>query len=247
MLGGMRTPGVLSPDDRPLWIDRIEAGDVVAADLEGTLTAGRAWRAVGTWLVEHGRRAAYRRFLAPRLAAFPLVRVGLIDAQAFRDRWIRDLAGLLAGMRGDEVDALAGWVVDAELWPKRRSMILAELAAASAAGARVVIASGTYQPVAEHFAARLGAETVATPLAFLEGRATGRLAEPVATGERKAAGLRRRIGTARLVSAYGDSMADIPVLEASEVPVAVVPDRRLRRVAEARGWRIMEAMNQGPR
>lgn len=37
---------------------------------------------------------------------------------------------------------------------------------------------------------------------------------------------------------YTDSMSDLPVLEAVGTPVAVHPDPRLRRLANARGWRI---------
>eukprot|EP00898_Chlorokybus_atmophyticus_P002190 jgi/Chlat1/2972/Chrsp2S04698 len=40
--------------------------------------------------------------------------------------------------------------------------------------------------------------------------------------------------------AYGDSAADLPLLEAVGFPHAVAPDKRLRAIAEARGWPILE-------
>ena len=39
---------------------------------------------------------------------------------------------------------------------------------------------------------------------------------------------------------YTDSYSDLPVLEQVGAPVLVNPDRRLRREARARGWRVVE-------
>ena len=41
-------------------------------------------------------------------------------------------------------------------------------------------------------------------------------------------------------TAYSDSAADLPFLEVVGRPVAVNPDRRLRRVARERGWPVLE-------
>ncbi|HVK52609.1 MAG TPA: HAD family hydrolase [Pseudoxanthomonas sp.] len=39
---------------------------------------------------------------------------------------------------------------------------------------------------------------------------------------------------------YSDSINDLPLLEKVQVPVATNPDDRLRAVAQARGWRILD-------
>jgi phosphoserine phosphatase len=39
---------------------------------------------------------------------------------------------------------------------------------------------------------------------------------------------------------YSDSINDLPLLERVNHPVATNPDGRLRAVAEARGWRILD-------
>jgi phosphoserine phosphatase len=39
---------------------------------------------------------------------------------------------------------------------------------------------------------------------------------------------------------YTDSYADLPVLKAVGRPVAVNPDRRLRREATRRGWEVVD-------
>jgi phosphoserine phosphatase len=63
----------------------------------------------------------------------------------------------------------------------------------------------------------------------------------VNTGARKVATLRDVLHGAPLVAAYGDSWADAPMLEASDMPVAVGPDRRLEALALERGWRVIDA------
>ena len=228
------------------------ARPVVIADLEGTCTAGETWRGLGRYLASHGRRRAYRLFLAPRLAALPLVRLRLSEKQGFKNRWVADLARLLAGEDEPGLVRIAAWILDDELWPRRRPEVVAELAAAARGGARLVLASGTYQPVLEAFAARLAGEigsdevaALGTPLEVRDGRATGRLAAPIGTGPRKARRVTAFAAGAPIAAAYGDSGADLGLLEMAREPVAVAPDRELSRVALARGWRILEAPREG--
>jgi phosphoserine phosphatase len=226
---------------------------LVVADLEGTCTSGETWRAVGRWLVEHGRRRRYRRFMVPRLAALPLVRLGAISRQTFRDRWIRDLAGLLDGLTQGELDAVARQIVEDELWPKRRVAVVEALEAAAAEGARVVIASGTYEPMLAGFVARLAGGPagpvigLGTPLEMAGGRTTGRLAGLVGTGSLKADRVAALAAGAPVRTAFGDSFADVPLLELAEEAVAVAPDRELRALATARGWRILDDSPGAPR
>jgi HAD superfamily phosphoserine phosphatase-like hydrolase len=218
--------------------------EVVAADLEGTLTTGETWRGLVRYLTEargeQGARA-YRRFAWRRLPEHLLARGGLLDRQAFRDRWLRDFTGLLRGLAPDEVRGMAEWVVEHELWPKRRPGLLAELERYRAAGYRLVLASGTYQPVLDAFARRIGAVGLGTPLEVREGLTTGRLLGAVNTGEAKASRLRAFVaglGTA-VAAAFGDTAADVPMLALGARAVAVQPDAELARQARARGWQVL--------
>ncbi|MEE1654114.1 HAD family phosphatase [Brachymonas sp. G13] len=42
------------------------------------------------------------------------------------------------------------------------------------------------------------------------------------------------------ITFYSDSINDAPLMERADVPVATNPDERLRMLAEARGWRILD-------
>nr|WP_145546184.1 HAD family hydrolase [Variovorax boronicumulans] len=43
---------------------------------------------------------------------------------------------------------------------------------------------------------------------------------------------------------YSDSINDLPLLEKVQVPVATNPDDRLRAIAQARGWRILDLFDK---
>lgn len=211
---------------------------IVATDLEGTLTTGATWRGFGRYLAQYRSAVRYYLFLAVRLPMPLLVRTGLLDQQQAKSAWITDQLKLFEGATPDEVAHMAEWVVEHEMWPQRRADVLAEIEGHRAQGQRIILASGTYQPIAEAFAARIGAEALATPLAFVGGRLAG-TASPVSVKGEKADNLRAAIGGDGLLAAYGDTASDIPMLEMAGQPTAVYPDNRLRAAAEARGWRII--------
>jgi phosphoserine phosphatase len=217
---------------------------LVASDLEGTLTTGETWRGLGRYLREAGgwRLATrYRAFFVAHAPAVLLARRGMLDEQAMRLRWMRDLAGLLRGFTVADLARSAEWVVERELWPARREAMIAELAAHRAAGRRVVLVSGTYQPVLEAFARRIDAEALGTPLELRNGRATGRLAGPITNNRVKIDALRPLLGDDALFAAYGDTPADLPMLELSATPVVVGRNAELLAVAAERGWRSLAA------
>jgi haloacid dehalogenase-like hydrolase len=70
---------------------------------------------------------------------------------------------------------------------------------------------------------------------------TGALEGPFCHGRGKLARLWVELGTADLseATAYSDSASDLPLLEAAGRPVAVNPDRRLRKAALAAGWPVV--------
>jgi len=210
-------------------------------DLEGTLTTGETWKGVARWLEKRGYGAAYRRFFNLHLPGALLAKAGLINKRNYQNRWMRDLARLFAGFSCGLVEEMSRWVVENELWPARREEVLAELQAGLAGGARVILASGTYEPVLLSFAERLGEGVAAlgTPLVCRDGRASGELGGPVNVAGAKAERLRDYLQAAP-ERAYGDTYPDRFMLELAAEAVAVHPDRRLRELAAARGWRILE-------
>lgn len=214
---------------------------IVAADVEGTLTSGETWKAVGRYLAEHGRARAYRAFFLAHLPGALLVKARLLSRSWYRDRWMVDLARLFKGWDEQDLRRMAEWVVERELWMQRRPSVIAELEEHRRNGATLILASATYQPVLEAFAERCGARALGTPLELVGGVATGRISGRANSGRAKADRLAAATRPERVSIAYGDSASDIPMLELSAAPVAVEPDAGLRQLAARRAWRVLRA------
>ncbi|MEZ4644628.1 MAG: HAD family hydrolase [Chloroflexota bacterium] len=146
--------------------------DIVASDLEGTLSAGQTWRGMRTYLEAHGQADAFRRFFRRRLPALVLYRLHLVDDRAFKERWILDVLRLFTGYTPSAFADVAQWVVESELWPQRRQGVVAELEQHRENGRRVLVISGLFQPMLDVFTGRLGVEGIGTPLLFANGRFT---------------------------------------------------------------------------
>jgi phosphoserine phosphatase len=221
---------------------------VVVSDMDGTLTTKETWRGVLAWVHEHHPSPAARRFVTVRLPLVVLAKLGAYDKESFRARWIREEATLLRGLSAEQLSAMGEWVVEQHLWPTRRQAAIEALEAAAASAragnpaARVFLATGAYQQVGEVFARRIGADAaLGTPLELREDVATGALAAPTQSGQQKAAAVRSHADGGAIAAAFGDTAADIPLLEMAARAVAVAPDRDLRRTALERGWEILEA------
>jgi HAD superfamily hydrolase (TIGR01490 family) len=111
-----------------------------------------------------------------------------------------------------------------------------------ALGRKVFIVSSSAEEVVRPLAERLGQlNVIATRAKTEDGKYTGEL-EFYCYGPNKATAIKEvaeREGIDLAGSyAYSDSATDLPMLEAVGHPVAVNPDRDLRREAEKRGWQI---------
>lgn len=112
-----------------------------------------------------------------------------------------------------------------------------------AAGDRLVVATGSSNYAADLAIEAYGLdEAICTRLELAEGRLTGRVDS--AMGEYKCVRAEEWSAAGGIPLArctfYTDSITDLPLLERVGHPVAVNPQNRLRRVAEARGWPIVD-------
>jgi HAD superfamily hydrolase (TIGR01490 family) len=111
-----------------------------------------------------------------------------------------------------------------------------------ALGRQVFIISSSPEEVVIPLAEHLGnVAVIATRAEVVDGKYTGEL-EFYCYGDNKAVAIREVAEQQGLdlsrSYAYSDSMTDLPMLEAVGHPVAVNPDRDLRREAEKNGWQI---------
>ncbi|PSK97513.1 phosphoserine phosphatase [Haloactinopolyspora alba] len=128
-----------------------------------------------------------------------------------------------------------------KLWPGTRA--IAQLHVDQ--GQRVWLVTAAPVEVAAVIARRLGLTgALGTVAERVGGHYTGRLDGDLLHGEAKAAAVaslarREQLDMSRC-SAYSDSANDIPMLSLVGFPCAVNPDRRLRRHARERDWRVRD-------
>jgi HAD superfamily hydrolase (TIGR01490 family) len=112
-------------------------------------------------------------------------------------------------------------------------------------GRRIYIVSSSPEEVVKPLAAHFGVSGVIATRAEIDddGRYTGEL-EFYSYGEQKGEAIRALSERSDLdlarSYAYSDSFTDVPMLEAVGNPVAVNPDRELRKHAEEHGWQIRD-------
>jgi len=216
---------------------------IIVSDMDGTLTTAETWRGVHQWIRANYPSAAASRFITVRLPIVFLARSGLMNKERFRARWLEDQTKLLRGLRAEQLDAMGEWVVEHFLWPARRVAAVTAVQAAHAAAratdpdTELVLATGGYQPIAAAFAKKLGATiALGTPFEVVDGIATGKLAAPTQSGEEKARAALACAAGGRILAAFGDTAADIPLLKLADRAIAVAPDSALALEAARAGW-----------
>ena len=152
--------------------------------------------------------------------------------------------GMLALTRGwdkEEVEAVIREALQEVVDPYIYQEALDLIALHKASGRRVYIVSSSPEGVVRPLAERLGVDDViATRAEVVDGKFTGNL-EFYCYREKKAEAIRALEGIDLEGSyAYSDSITDLPMLEAVGNPVAVNPDRELRKIAQQRGWKVRD-------
>jgi HAD superfamily hydrolase (TIGR01490 family) len=189
-------------------------------------------------------RGMISRRLLLQAAAWQLLFVARGASHEAVRRGAEDGLRILAGYRPEELRELVAEAMEPVLRPLVYAEPLGLVERHRAQGERVYIVSATLQEIVEAIADDLGFDgALGTICEVRDGRYTGRALRAL-HAEAKADGLRELAEREDLdlsdCTAYSDSHTDLPFLEAVGHPVAVNPDRELRRVARDRGWPMLE-------
>lgn len=148
------------------------------------------------------------------------------------------------GMHRDRLVGLADDLFEVTLKPSIYSGSRSLLEETRAQGYRNVLVTGaldfTIRPIDLYFGFD---EIICNHLEFRNHVATGRVLPPLVAENEKATIIREYASREGIdlekSCAFSDSTSDIPMLTATGHPVATNPTRRLRRVAEQRGWPVV--------
>lgn len=210
---------------------------IVVSDMMGTLTTGSPYLGVVDWVKHNQSKFQANLYVMAIMPNYFLVKKGLIDWQGWGQKLMLDSLAYIKDVDEEKVRHVSEWVVEHDLWRKRREDVIARLVKHREDGAQVHIASSMVEPFIEPFAKRIGAQVIGTPTRIINGRlkATGELV----ANEKKIEQVLSRLGVDRVDVAYGDTLLDVPLLEHADYPVAVYPEAKLKAVALERGWEVM--------
>lgn len=210
---------------------------IVISDMMGTLTTGSPVLGLVDWVRHNQSKMQARLYMASIMPSYLIAKRGWIDWQTWAQGLMVNSLKMVRDATPEKMKVVAEWAVEHDLWKKRRDDIVARLRGHTAQGAQVYIASSVVEPLIEPFARRLGAQTIGTPVEYINGHV--RVAGELVAQERKIEQVLSRLGVDRLDFAYGDTVQDVPLLEHADHPVAVYPDKALEAVARERGWEIL--------
>ena len=189
-------------------------------------------------------RGLISRWQMLRAALWQLLFVARGASHEAVQRAAEDGLRILAGYTPEELRELVAAAMEPVLKPLVYAEPMRLVEQHHAKGEPVYIVSATLQEIVDAIAADLGFDgALGTICEVQDGRYTGK---PVRSlhARAKAEALREVARDEGFdlaeCTAYSDSHTDLPFLEAVGHPVAVNPDRALRRVAAERGWPALE-------
>lgn len=208
-------------------------------DLDKTIIARSGPLALGRSFMREGL-IGRSTLLKSMYAQFVFQLMGADDAKM--DRVRAEAAKLTSGWEVDKVKAVVGEVLEEVISPFMYAEALELIHDHREAGRLICIVSSSPEEIVEPLARMLQVDRwIATRSVIKDGKFTGGL-DFYAYGPHKAEAMRDladELGIDLAASfAYSDSSTDLPMLEAVGHPIAVNPDRELRRAAAARGWPV---------
>jgi phosphoserine phosphatase len=210
---------------------------IVISDMMGTLTTGSPFLGLVDWVRHNQSKLRANFYMASITPSYLLAKNGIIDWQRWGQKLMVDSLSYIKNADPDKLKHASEWVVDHNLWKKRREDVVLRLLKHREDDAEVYIASSVVEPFIEPFAKRIGAQVIGTPVEIVNGRV--KMVGGLVANDKKIDEVLSRLGVDRVDVAYGDTWMDIPLLEQADHPVAVYPDERLRSIALERGWEII--------
>lgn len=222
--------------------DSTSAGKAAFYDVDGTLVSTNIVHAYGYYAMNRGSLQGIAARTLGVLGSVPLFgALDLLNRKAFNELFYRYYAGLSEDRLLTLAEDLFEDVLKPAIFPQAQDLI----DEARRSGCRVVLVTGaldfTVRPLARH----LGADDlVANKMQFVGGVATGKVIPPIIEGANKANAIRDYCEKHHLAlnkcHAYSDSASDYAMLAVVGRPTAVNPDVRLRSLARAYNWPVLD-------
>jgi len=228
-LGGSEHGALAFDGDGTLW-----SGDVGEDFFFGVLDSGRVSDIASKEVARIAREAHIDSSGAVAVVARRIYDAYL--AGRFDEEHVCEImTWISAGWAEEETTAFAVGLVGEAFASRIHPEVKAVLTSARERGHEIFVVSASPRPIVEVAAACAGiaAPQVIAATAVLEGdQFAASVHRPIPYGAGKAAALRARLGSMRLLAAFGDNAFDIEMLAMADRPIAVRPKARLLELVE---------------
>jgi len=207
-------------------------------DLDKTLTNSISGKALAT--------AAFRKGL---LSNWKLLNAAILSLEVrfrLRDQLkiIDEMVSWVKGIPEKSIDDLCTEVFNEVLFPSVYKDAISEIELHKAKNAKVVILSSALTTICRQMAENLNIDDIiCSGLEVKNGYMTGRPLGHLCIGGEKSVRLKRYCEIFNFSPSeawyYGDSISDLHALSAVGNPVCVNPDKKLKKAAKRRGWKIV--------
>ena len=217
-------------------------------DLDGTLASCNVVTRYAFFAIRHPSKArAILKHVKLVLSVPLLLGIDYYSRRLFNEYFYREYRGL----QKDWLERMAVQLFDGEIRPAIYPGAKPLVDADRAEGYRLVLVTGALDfelpPLVRYFGFD---DVICNSLVWENGVATGEIRAPLIAESEKRAAIERLCGERNIdpaqSKAYADSFADVALLESVGHPAAVHPDRRLRRVAVARAWPVLDLKRPVP-
>ena len=211
-------------------------------DVDGTLVKTNIVHTYGYYAMNRGSLWGIAGRTLAAVASVPIfAALDAVDRKIFNEFFYRYYAGLSEDRLLTLAEEMFEDLVKPAIFPKARDLI----EEARRSGCKIVFVTGaldfTVRPLAKYLEAD---DLIANKMQYVGGIATGKVIPPIIEGANKANAVREycvREGLALDKSfAYSDSGSDYAMLAVVGRPTAVNPDIRLRALARAYQWPILD-------
>jgi phosphoserine phosphatase len=137
---------------------------IVVSDMMGTLTTGSPFLGLVDWVKHNQSKLRANLYMAAITPSYLLAKNGLIDWQRWGQKLMVESLAYIKDADEEKLRHASEWVVEHNLWAKRREDVVARLIGHREAGGQVYIASSVVEPFIEPFARRIGAQVSGTPV-----------------------------------------------------------------------------------
>ncbi|HEX7492678.1 MAG TPA: HAD-IB family hydrolase [Bacteroidales bacterium] len=218
--------------------DNYRKSYIVFFDLDLTITKSISGRALA--------RAAYRKGLIAHRNLINAIFLSLLFRLRLKDplKLLDQMVSWVKGISERTIVDLCSEVFHEVLFPSVYKEAIAEIEFHKANNAKVVILSSALTTVCQEMANNLNIDDIiCSELEVYDGIMTGRPIGHLCFGEEKAVRLKEyceKYNSSRSEAwFYGDSISDLPALNAAGKAVCINPDKKLKKTALKKDWKIL--------